>query len=506
MLQAAIVFLAALLFFSHLAADLPVLREMRGVIFYDDWINHFSPWDELLYPVGGNSAATRVVGILFALLDARVCGFSAPCTNAGQAILLATAACLLFLHLVQLLDKSEVAVVLALSWCLSLAAIEGGLWQATQLDKLAMSFSLLYMIVLFHFVRHSKPSAAAYAACNLLLVVLLLLAFKSKEIAFFLVPVTLLVVLVEGMAGGVNGVLAKARLTVIPVVYGTYYLQYYLRHLPDDMRIHVGSGDPMVAVPVLLFDMLGDGSALGTGDWGNDHALLAAAAAITMTLLLILAATSTIVARYRSAAGLDRSARNGIYLVAVLVCNLVTLASTAHPQAYYLMIAEGALFGLIGVAVTAPIRGIARRMEEARRLTLLGLLAVSVMLGYAAQRMPGSATVRIQAMSRIVNDSFATIRTAVPAEAIKDAQFLFPAPIDGDWYFFGSINNDERPDPEMLSFVYRKRVPVYVNYLYGPIDLSPPNPPATMRVVWNVDGTLSSIDLGDQHVLAAARH
>ena len=32
-LLAALIFLVALLFFDHLAADLPVLREMRGIIF-----------------------------------------------------------------------------------------------------------------------------------------------------------------------------------------------------------------------------------------------------------------------------------------------------------------------------------------------------------------------------------------------------------------------------------------------------------------------------------------
>ena len=180
-------------------------------------------------------------------------------------------------------------------------------------------------------------------------------------------------------------------------------------------------------------------------------------------------------------------------------------ARTMYPHAYYLMIAEGALLGLIGLAVLAPIRSLAPPLDTARRYGLFGLLGIAMLLGYVAQRRPGSATARIQHMSRIVNDGFAIIRSAVPAEAITDVQFLFPAPIDSDWYLFGSIMNDGGPDPELMSFVYRKRVPVYVTYRYGPTDTGTPNPAGMMRVVWDADGSVRDIELGSKHVFMAAR-
>jgi len=503
-LLAALIFLVALLFFDHLAADLPVLREMRGIIFYGGWIQSFSLWNEVAKPVGGISAASRMAAMLFSAFDARVCGFDARCVNTSQAMLLSAAACVLFIHLTQLLANRWVAALLALLWCLSLPAMEGGLWQATQLDKLAMSFSLLYLIVLFHFVRQPVRTATGYLGCNLLLVLLLFLAFKSKEISFFLVPVTVLVVVVEGTSEGLKGMLAQALFAILPVGYGIFYLQHYLRHIPPDMQAHIGAGNPVVVVPVLLLAMLGDAPLLD-GNWGDDYRHLAAAAVTTMTLLIILAAISFIIARRITAARLDQTVRSGIYLAGLLACNMLIPARTMYPHAYYLMIAEGALLGLIGLAVLAPIRSLAPPLDAARRFGLLGLLGIAMLLGYVAQRSPGSATARIQHMSRIVNDGFATIRSAVPAEAITDVQFLFPAPIDGDWYFFGSIMNDGGPDPELMSFVYRKRVPVYVTYRYGPTDTGTPNPAGMMRVVWDADGSVRDIELGSTHVFMAPR-
>lgn len=504
-LLVALIFLVALLFFDHLMADLPVLREMRGIIFYGGWIQSFSLWNEIAYPIGRISAASRMAAMLFSAFDARVCGFDARCINTSQAMLLSATAGLLFLHLTQLLANRWAPALLALLWCLSLPALEGGLWQATQLDKLAMSFSLLYLIVLFRFIRQPETTATGYLSCNILLVLLLFLAFKSKETSFFLVPVTVLVVLLEGASDGVERILAQALFVVLPVGYGIFYLQYYLRHIPPDMHAHIGAGNPVVVVPVLLLAMLGDAPLLGLGNWGDDYRHLAATAVATMTLLIILAAVSFIIARRITAAGLDQTARTGIYLAGVLACNVLILARTMYPHAYYLIIAEGALLGLIGLAVLAPIRSLSPPVDSARRFGLLGLLGVAMLLCYAAQRSPGTAIARIQHMSRIVNDGFATIRSAVPAEAITDVQFLFPTPIDGDWYFFGSIKNDGGPDPEMMSFIYGRRVPVYVTYRYGPTGTWAPNPAGIMRVVWAADGSVRDIELGSTHVFMAAR-
>jgi len=499
-LVAGLVFLMALLFFIQFSVDLPVLREMRGIIFYGGWISHFSIWDEIAHPVGGISAGSRMTAMLLSALDARVCGFDARCINTSQAMLMAVATSLLFLHLTQLLANRWVAALLALMWCLSLPALEAGLWQAIQLDKLAMSLSLLYLIVLFRFIREGKKKAPGYLSCNLLLVLLLLLAFKSKEISFLLVPVTVLVVLVEGESEGMEGIMTRALFVILPVGYGIFYILHYLRYIPPDMQAHVLAGNPVKVLPVLLFGILGDEPLLDLGGWGNDYSYITAAASITMVLAIISAGISFVIARRTTGPGMDNTARNGIYLAGLLVCGILIPARTEDPHPYYLMIAEGALLGLIGLAVLVPIRGLARPVDTTRRFGLLGLLGVAMLLGYAAQRTPGSAAIRIQQMGRIINDSFATIRSAVPPEAITDVQFLFPTPIDGDWYLFGNVSNDGGPDPEMMSFVYRRRVPVYVIYRYGSADDSAPNPGGTMRVVWNADGSVRDIELGPTHI------
>jgi hypothetical protein len=495
------VFLIALLFFDHFTADLPVLREMRGIIFYGGWLRSFSAWNEIAYPVGGISATSRTTAMLFSAVDAHVCGFDARCINVSQALLLSAAAGILFLHLTQLLANRWVAALLALLWCLSLPALEGALWQATQLDKLAMLFSLLYLIVLFHFIRRSKATVIAYICSNLLLIILLFVAFKSKESSFFLVPATALVVLAEG----VKGMLARSLFAILPVGYGIFYLQHYLCHIPPDMQMHISAGDPVVDVSVLVLAMLGDASLLGLGNWGDGYRHLAAAAIAAMTLLIMLAAISLMIARWTTAARPDRTAKNAIYLAGVLAGNVFIVARTMYPHAYYLMIAEGALLGLVGIAVLAPIRSVAPTIDAARRFSLLGLLVLAILFGYAAQRTPGSATARMQRMSRIVNNGFAIIRSAVPAEAITDVQFLFPIPIDGDWYFFGRIENDGGPDPEMMSFVYGRRVPVYVTYHYGREGAGTLNPAGRMRVIWDADGSVRGIELGSAQIYTADR-
>jgi hypothetical protein len=492
----AIVFLIALLFFNYLAMDLPVLREMRGIIFYGGWIDHFSLWDEIARPTGDIGAGGRLIAMMVSALDARLCGFAPRCINITQATLLAIAATLLFIHLKQLLGDRWVAAILAVLWCLSLPALEGALWQATLLDKLAMSFSLAYLIVLFRFFRRPVTTSKDYIACNLALVLLLFFAFKSKEISFFLVPLTALTLLTEGAPEGVNGITSKASLAILPIGYGTFYLIHYLRNIPPSLQDHISARDPLNVLPALLRAMLGDGALLLHGNWGNDYRYLTAAAIAIMTLVIILAAISFCIARRKTAGRLDEAARSGIYLAGVLGCNLLILARTSFPHPYYLMIAEAALLGLIGLAVLTPIGALAPRLDALRRFGLLSLLGLAMVLGYSAQRVPGSATARIQHMGRRINDAFSIIRSTVPAEAITDAHFLFPGPIDGDWYFFGNVTGDGKSDPELLSFIYGKRVLVSVTYHYGSGGMSAPNFDGTMRVLWDSEGFVRNIELG----------
>jgi hypothetical protein len=502
-LLGATLFLACMLFFSNFTADLPALREMRGFIYYGGFLGGYSLWPEIAHPVGGIGAPSRMVAMLFSALDARICGFGARCNNLSQALLLASIAVALFVHLTQLLANRWVAAWLAALWCLSLPALEGSIWQATQLDKLAALFSLLYLIVLHRIPRHGGRWPWRLG-CNVLLVVLLFLAFKSKEIAFVLVPLTVLWVLIESVPRPA-AIFSLSACVLLPVAYGTYYIVHYMQHVPADMARHFGAGSPLTVLPILIGSLLGNGPLLGLGDWGGLYQGFAAAAATMMTLVLVLSVVRFVYARHRDGAWMGRSSRTTTYLGAIVIGTLLMTARTEAPHAYYLMITEGALLGLIGLAALEPGPNLAPRRQTGMRIGLIAATSAAVAFGFAAQRTPGSAAARIQTMGRILNDAFATIRTSVPAASVQAAEFVFTAPIDDDWYFFGDIHNDGRPDPEMMSFVYRKPMPVTVTNYYAAQQPADPPTEGTLRVLWNADGSIDKILFGSRTVLDPPR-
>src|ERR1022692_159398 len=175
-LVASVVFLLSFAYFAHLAGDLPILREIRGFLFYRGWVQNISWWDAVFRPVGSYSSQSRIVVMLFMALQNGTCGFEPRCVNDGQNTLLAAAATLLFVHVNQLCGKRKIAFLVSVLWCMSIPAFAGALWQDTQFDKFAMIFSLLYLIILFHFMCRSSLVAINYISCNLLLFFFLFLA------------------------------------------------------------------------------------------------------------------------------------------------------------------------------------------------------------------------------------------------------------------------------------------------------------------------------------------
>ena len=505
-LIAASIFLSSLMFFAHVGADVPILRELRGYIYYGGWVNNIRWFDAVLRRTGSLGSEKRIVIMLFMGLERNICGFGPRCLNHSQDILLATAVLLLFLHVVQLFGSRRVGFIVSMLWCLSLAALEGALWQDTQFDKFAMIFGLLYLITLFHFLRRPVLLAFQYLVCNLLLLLLLFLAFKSKEFTFFLVPTTFLVLLIDGMKRGWKRPSYTGLLVLLPMIYGLYFIGYYMLHVPEGLHQHISSGKMSTVIPKLSGMLLGYGDVLGTGNWGADYERLAYPAAVLMIVTIVLIAISFVaglLGQFRLCQAPSTVTVDALgtiaYLLGTLLFQMIILARTLHPAAYYLLLPEGLFLSILAACAHFGIPGLPGRVDTTRRGVLLGLLSMSVLLSYLSQRTSGSSTYRMQYTGKIINDSYAAIRVAVPPEQVKDAEFYFRGVIDGEWYLFYSLSSDNS-DPELLSFVYEKLVPAAVTYTFEPRDPTAVVPAGRLQVVWRTNGSIQGIYLGGRAV------
>jgi hypothetical protein len=446
--------------------------------------------------------------LLFAA-ERHTCGFSARCVNDVQDALLAADATLLFLHIAQISGRRGLSFIVAILWCLSLPAMGAALWQSTQFDKLVMIFSLIYLMVLFHYVKLDKISVYQKILCNNLLLVFLFLAFKSKESAFFLIPVTALVVLIDKFKLHKAGMVSSLKLIIAPILYGVYHIQYVMLHLPDNLRTHVSSGAIRTVTPKLIMMLFGYGEVLGTGNWGDEYEAAAGLASDVMITAVIFVFISFLVAvvverqKYSSFSQLSLiTFKNLLYLLGLILSNLVIVVKTAQPAAYYMMLIEGAFLAFIALAAVKPISGLPVFVDHARSSILLACLAAGVTLGQYSQYRSGAAAFRLRTESRMIEDSFAVIRASVQADQVKSARFYFAQPISGDWYFFHPVNA-QPADPEILSAIYRKFVPTSVTYSSDLSALDPMAPRGVLQVVWNGDGSLQTIRLGDAPVLDA---
>ncbi|MCG8457898.1 MAG: hypothetical protein MI919_16600, partial [Holophagales bacterium] len=255
----------------------------------------------------------------------------------------------------------------------SLPVVDAAAWQATIHDRLALLFSLGGLIAALAALR-TEGRRRALLLGNGVAGLCLILAYNSKESAFFLAPVLGLLVLREplgadrGEAGGaVRRLSARAVLLAVPLAYALFHNLRYLaqlRRAPSQAwSEHALSGDWTVNLGLASRHLLGLER--------SDSPLLAAAIWLALGIF---------------AGALLFRARPGrvgtwslVWLgVALLLSVLLTLRAAGQPP--YYQYAPRAFLALLVVQASASRGGARPRADRWKKPVLAGMLAANLAL------------------------------------------------------------------------------------------------------------------------------
>lgn len=228
--------------------DMFLLIEYRQWVFGSEQASLIDPRGLLhLYDLGAFSgsfqlAFSRSFSLWTAAVFGRVCGFSPVCHNSLHvALLLASAAFVAMTSRTLSLSRSWFPPVAGIvSILISVPVLDAMTWQATLLDKLAM---LLTTITIFIAARIDIKNTATRHVIfvNLIFLVVVFCAYNSKEASFFLVPATVLLLLIRIWGAEKHpGIAIRQSLgfTAAPIVYAGMHLGLVIYN-----RIYINPGE-----------------------------------------------------------------------------------------------------------------------------------------------------------------------------------------------------------------------------------------------------------------------
>jgi hypothetical protein len=389
---------------------------------------------------------SRHLSLEFVKSMKHVCGTDIECLDAVSYVPLGLACVLLYTLARQIGLGRAIASGVTLLWAFSAPVADAMAWQATSHDRLAALFAFAALNVAYH--ELGKPwSKARAAVTNATLFSLIVLAYNSKESAFFLGPSLAALPLARAERWNLRTLLHGFSLVVAPVAYAVFHNVRYVQLLPLDptWQGHTGSGDPVYNAKALAPLLL------------NQNAWSTAAICVFALLTIVMAALAlrfVVQARSRSIEidpAESVATRTVLWLwLAFFVAASATLR-TRLTSTYYLTLPV-ALFYL---AAARELVSAARLLPDNLRwgfAALLGILCSATLLsGFVdTNRTLGAESARSEAFLA----SFSTLRRYIPPSH-KGAVFLVTDDACPDPYRFVG----QRDQRDLYKYVYRSEQP-----------------------------------------------
>ncbi|MEL7059222.1 MAG: hypothetical protein AAGN46_04250 [Acidobacteriota bacterium] len=367
---------------------------------------------------------SRNVSLGFVLWLGGVAGTSVPLVNVAVLLPIVVAAALLF-ALARLLGLSRLdGVVVAWVWAFSLPVLEAAAWQATIHDRFALVFALACLLVALGRPHGDDRQAPAWRTA-LLATVFLILAYNSKESAFFLAPALAALALRPPRHR-----LRRRLASLAPaLLYAVFHNLRYATFLGDPAEAtwshHVLGGDREANALAALRFVLGlDASApslLVTGAW-----------------LAILAAWGVGITRSRVASGPgDHLLWLGVAFVGAMVIPLAAV----HAPPYYVYLPRALLALLV---VTALRTALGRPVGEGgrARLATASVVGLLVAAGIAFLLVAQPTVARTLRYSENFERLRPDLAGCVEPAAWENVELVFPQPF---WKVYRFFLGPERP-------------------------------------------------------------
>ncbi len=225
------VLLSLYFLFFYKYYNLQILTEARAFIMYGGFISSFKGLVyNCLFPSGSD---VRQVSMLSFLFMKKICGYNNVCINLFQMIIVAVSGVLIYIHSIQIFKKTSNAFLISLLWFFSLPVLYATIWQAVNVDKVAIMFSLCSLILSYYYIN-KENNIKNNIISNFLILIFVILAYNSKESSFFIMPL----IIVQYFIYSEN--LKKDILKIIiPVFFSVYYLFFYFINLHPVLSNHV---------------------------------------------------------------------------------------------------------------------------------------------------------------------------------------------------------------------------------------------------------------------------
>jgi hypothetical protein len=224
-----------------------LLIEYRQQVFWD-FFNPFAIFNpsSLFDDTAMSIAFSRAFFLLTNSAVGKVCGLSLLCHNAFHIALLTSGAGLVAAMLRLLFPNSPALLSAATLVFLlfSVPVFDSVSWQATVLDQLSLFFTALGLLLVSR-IDLGDRRIGYLCAVNLLLLLLVILAYNSKEASFSLVPSMALLLLVRHLAvskdldfrSGLRAVRHSAAALALPILYCAFHVTIVLI---DRTMINIG--------------------------------------------------------------------------------------------------------------------------------------------------------------------------------------------------------------------------------------------------------------------------
>jgi hypothetical protein len=468
-------------------------------------LNEFRNWiswramslDDLLRQVAlvrGRYApfASRGVSLFVVTRTADVCGLHAQCLNAPQIGVVLASVVLLYALIVRLLHRRLLAFLVAVMWLFSLGVVDSIAWQATINDKLAVFFTLIGLHVALSFFERRNGKLGLVIANGVLLIVVVL-AYNSKESAWVLVPSLILLAITRLERFDWRSVGRQLALLALPASYVLYHYLRYRGSLATDPRwsLYVHDGNPWTNLQTLV-------QSLANGDSTSTNGTLVIVTSIV--LLAALALIGFVAAKRLWRTRTDSTARVALWAEASAVIALVLPIQSQEHNRYYILVPS--VFIYIALAAGATMLITARPpLWAARASGFAPVLLVSLLaFNFATSYSHDYASYPRQSANLV--DSFPHIRAALPRTLAPHVYLVSNA---------APLNTSR-----FLARAYTTRRHLY-EYIFGTstpagnleshfIDMTPsaldttPREPNSYYVIFDHSLRLTEIDLGNHPV------
>jgi hypothetical protein len=436
-----IFFISAIFFAFHflIFGDLLIFTEAREYIKYAGWPHSF--WDYFV-PSGKN---TRYMSMFSFGLMKHYCGYNHVCINAYQLFVLSLAGIFLYIHSYQLFKNIATASFICLLWLFSLSTLDAISWQAVNHDKTAALFIFLTLTISTFLVE--KPGYVIIFLSNVLITILLILAYNSKESAFFLMPLILLQYIFYATSR--KALLENLVKITIPFGFSLYFITGYFVKMPIFWKEHTLSNGDVIHAIEFYANVL----------FNHDAYSLVWAMVLAMVVFTPLVLISLNYLLKKETRWLNLPL---IYSYSFFILSISITVRTQFPSTYYMLVPLAGFLMTIMSSINIILYYLTNRVYLRRLfIVVLGGFTAVHLYNYS-KFFDDSKYTRLSQHAHNMYQTFRTIANEVELSKAKTYYFIFPP---NEHYFYILRGGTGGVDNTLINFIYKVDGDYRVDYI-----------------------------------------